>query len=130
MTRHEAREQAFSVLFEKSFDEEKTISDIIKNAGETELIKINNFAESVLKVVEENSEEIDTLIKENTRGWDISRLPRVSLAALRLAIAEIKYTEEVPTAVSVNEAIEIVRKFGTDEDTSFVNGILRTVSEK
>lgn len=127
MTRREAREQAFIVLFEKIFDEETPISEMISTAKEAELIKINGFAENILKVAEENSEEIDSVIENSSQGWTVSRLPKVSLAVLRLAVSEIKYIDDVPNGVAVNEAVEIAKKYGTSEDASFINGILGTV---
>ncbi len=129
MTRSEAREQAFFVLFEKIFDEQSSISQIIENAEEGELIKINAFAKNILVAVESNQDIIDTLISDNSKGWSISRLPKVSLAILRLAIGEMKYCDEVPVGVSVNEAVELTKKYGTAEDASFINGILGTVSK-
>lgn len=129
MTRREAREQAFIVLFEKIFDEESTISEIVAAAKETELIKINSFAENTLIAVEENSAEIDEIIEANSQDWTIARLPKVTLAILRLAIAEIKYVEDVPNGVAVNEAVELAKKYGTNEDASFVNGVLGAVAK-
>ena len=129
MTRREAREQAFMVLFEKIFDEESTISEIVEIAKENELIKINNFAEALLKVVEDNSEEVDSVIEANLQDWTLSRLPKVSLAVLRLAVAEIKYIDEVPDGVAVNEAVELAEKYGTSVDASFINGVLGAVAK-
>lgn len=129
MTRREAREQAFIVLFEKIFDNEATLSEIVATAKDAELIKINAFAENILNMVEDNSEEIDKIIDENSQDWTISRLPKVSLAVLRLAVAEIRYIDEVPNGVAVNEAVELAKKYGTNDDASFINGILGTVAK-
>ena len=129
MTRREAREQAFMVLFEKIFDEESTISEIVEIAKENELIKINNFAEALLKAVEDNSDEVDSVIEANLQDWTLSRLPKVSLAVLRLAVAEIKYVDEVPDGVAVNEAVELAKKYGTSVDASFINGVLGAVAK-
>ena len=129
MTRREAREQAFMVLFEKIFDEESTISEIVEIAKENELIKINNFAEALLKAVEDNSEEVDSVIESNLQDWTLSRLPKVSLAVLRLAVAEIKYIDEVPDGVAVNEAVELAKKYGTSVDAAFINGVLGAVAK-
>ncbi len=127
MTRHEAREQAFMVIFEKLFNSEETLSEIIEKAEECDLIKVNGFARSILNSVEEHSDEIDALIEANSKDWSVARLPRVSFAVLRLAVAEIKYNDEVPAGVAVNEAVEIAKKYGTAEDASFINGLLGTV---
>ncbi len=129
MTRREAREQAFMVLFEKIFDNESTISEIVEIAKENELIKINNFAEVLLKAVENNAEEVDSVIEVNLQDWTLSRLPKVSLAVLRLAVAEIKYVDEVPDGVAVNEAVELAKKYGTAVDASFINGVLGAVAK-
>ncbi len=129
MTRSEAREQAFIVLFEKIFDSESTISEIIEKAQEAELIKINGFAKTLLGAVENNIEAIDKLISENSRSWTIDRLPNVSVAVMRLAIGEMLYVDEVPAGVSVNEAVEICKKYGTVEDASYVNGVLGTIAK-
>ncbi|MGN1315677.1 MAG: transcription antitermination factor NusB [Acutalibacteraceae bacterium] len=127
MTRREAREQAFIILFEKIFNSETPIFEIVESAKEADLIKINGFAENILKAVEANAEEIDISIQNNSPDWTISRLPKVSLAILRLAVAEIKYIDEVPNGVAVNEAVELAKKYGTNEDAAFINGILGTI---
>ncbi len=129
MTRSEAREQAFFVLFEKSFCEDLTINEIIENAQETGLIKINNFAKLLLDTAEANAAEIDDFITGSLRGWTIQRLPKVTVAVLRLAVCEIKYIDEIPAGVTVNEAVELIKKYGTAEDASYVNGVLGTVAK-
>ena len=129
MTRREAREQAFIVVFEKIFDNDATISEIVTTAKDTDLLKINGYAESVLNEVEANSEEIDSIIEANSQDWTIQRLPKVTLAILRLAIAEIKYIDEVPNGVAVNEAVELAKTYGTSEDASFINGVLGAVAK-
>ena len=131
MTRTEAREQAFLILFDQIFNEDSTIEEIIQSASETELIKINTFAQNLLSLWEANKEQIDTVISENLTKWKINRLPKVSLAILRLAVAEIMYVDDVPDGVSVNEAVELAKKYGeTHEnraDYSFINGVLGSV---
>ena len=129
MTRREAREQAFIVLFEKIFDDESTITEIVATAKEAELIKINSFAENTLNAVEEHFSEIDEIIEANSQDWTLARLPKVTLAILRLAVAEIKYIDDVPNGVAVNEAVELAKKYGTNEDASFINGILGTIAK-
>ncbi len=127
MTRSEAREQAFFVLFEKSFCDDLTINEILETAQEADLIRVNNFAKILLGFAEENAQTIDDIITANLRGWTIQRLPKVSLSVLRLAVSEIKFVDEVPAGVTVNEAVELVKKYGTAEDASYVNGVLGSV---
>ena len=75
-------------------------------------------------------EEIDGLISENTVGWKIERISKTALAVLRLSIFEIKYMDDIPLSVSINEAVEICKKYATGEDASFVNGILSSIAKK
>ncbi|MBO5857042.1 MAG: transcription antitermination factor NusB [Clostridia bacterium] len=130
MTRHEAREQAFAVIFEKSFNESASFQEIIDGAQECELVKINGFASSLLNILEENFEKIDKTISESLVNWSLQRLPKVSLAVLRLAVAEILFNDDVPVSVSVNEAVEIAKTFGSEEDASYINGVLSSIVKK
>ena len=129
MTRSEAREQAFIVLFERIFNSDLTIAEIIDAAQEEGLIKINGFAASLLQNAQENEDAIDKLISENLKGWAINRLPKVSLAIMRLAVSEMLYIEEVPVGVSVNEAVELAKKYGTADDATYINGVLGAIAK-
>ena len=129
MTRSEAREQAFIVLFERIFNSDLTIAEIIDAAQEEGLIKINGFAASLLQNAQENEDAIDKLISENLKGWAINRLPKVSLAIMRLAVSEMLYIEEVPVGVSVNDAVELAKKFGTADDATYINGVLGAIAK-
>lgn len=124
MTRKEERELAFTLIFEKIFNDELSIEEIVENAVEARLVEENTFAFSLAQLTYENIEEIDKLINENSVGWRVERLPKVSLAIMRLALCEILYVPSVPTGVSINEAVELAKKFATQEDASFINGIL------
>lgn len=124
MTRKEERELAFTLIFEKIFNDELTIDEIVENAVEARLVEENTFAFSLAQLTYENIDEIDNLINENSVGWRVERLPKVSLAIMRLALCEILFVPSVPTGVSINEAVELAKKFATQEDASFINGIL------
>ena len=124
MTRKEERELAFTLIFEKIFNEELDINEIVNNAVEARLIEENTFAFSLAQLTYENISEIDSIINENAVGWKVVRLPKVSLAILRLALCEILYVPSIPNGVSINEAVELAKKFATQEDASFINGIL------
>ncbi len=128
MTRRNAREQAFFVLFEKIFDNDSAVSEIVKKAEENDLINLNGFARELLSKYEQNAEEIDEIIASKAEGWQLSRLPRVSLAVMRLAVTEMKFSDEIPDGVAVNEAVEIAKKYGTPDDASYINGVLGSVS--
>lgn len=126
--RRKAREQAFIILFEKSFNEDMTCEEIVNIAIEAEVITADKFTDKIVKTAEENLPEIDALIEKNLKGWSMARISKVSLALIRMGICEILYFEDVPTGVSINEAVEICKIYGSDEDKSFVNGILGSVS--
>ena len=126
--RRKSREQAFIILFEKSFNEDMTVDEIVEVAIESEVIVEDKFMDKLLKTAEENLADIDTEIEKNLKGWSKSRISKVSLALLRVAIAEMKYFEDVPVGVSINEAVEICKVYGSDEDKSFVNGVLGSVA--
>ena len=129
MTRKEERELAFTLVFEKIFNDELSIEEIANNAVEARFIEENAFAFSLAQLTYENCEEIDRIINENSVGWKVGRLPKVSLAILRLAVAEIKYIDDVPNGVAVNEAVELAKKYGTNDDASFINGILGAIAK-
>ncbi|MBR0349063.1 MAG: transcription antitermination factor NusB [Clostridia bacterium] len=126
--RRKSREQSFIVLFEKSFNEEQSFDEIVEIAIESEVIEKDKFMNSILKYAEENLVDIDAEIEKNLKGWSKSRISKVSLALLRMAIAEMKYIDDVPVGVSINEAVEICKIYGSDEDKSFVNGVLGSVA--
>jgi N utilization substance protein B len=81
------------------------------------------ISEKSNKIIEK-IEEIDGMINKQTKGWTTSRMGKVDLAILRLAVYEIVFDEDVPTGVAINEAVEIAKKFGQEESSGFVNGIL------
>lgn len=128
ISRRSAREQAFILLFEMSFSDEKlSLEQIKENAVESRDVEFCEYAEKAAKGVNEHMEEIDEIISAHLKkGWRISRLSKVSLAVLRLAVYEMKY-EDIPYSVSINEAVELSKKFSIDE-SSFVNGVLGAVS--
>jgi len=123
MTRHEAREQAFLVLFDKSFHPDETLDEVISIAAEDEMIVLNEFAKKVVSFVCEKESEIDEIIEQNLRGWKMNRISRVSLSLLRLAVGEL-LIGEAPEGVIANEAVELCKLYSGKEDASFVNGVL------
>ncbi len=129
MTKTQAREQAFILLFEKSFNTETDIKELYQLAVENEVITGGKYVELLLEKISENIEKIDSLIEENSVSWKLNRISKVSLALLRLAVCEMLYIDNVPIGVSINEAVELCKTYAAKEDASFVNGILGTVSK-
>lgn len=125
MKRREVREKAFELLFKLSYDYES--SDQFKLFFETnDKIKGKNkeFVEEIVNGTKENEEEILEIINKSAKGWTTDRMSRVDLTILMLAVFEIKYREDIPIKVSINEAIEIAKKYGMDKSPGFINGIL------
>lgn len=92
------------------------------------------FAQELLSGLLDKSEELDKAISAKSPNWSLSRMAKIDLAIIRLAAFELIYREDIPKNVTINEAIEIAKKFGSEESPAFVNGILdeiaRTLPEK
>ena len=128
MTRKMAREEAFILIFEKVFSGDST-EDILDLAGEARDLVPDDYIKTVFFGVYDKVEELDGIISENAVGWRIDRISKTALCVLRLALYEIKYMSDIPLSVSINEAVEICKKYATEADASFVNGILSTVAK-
>lgn len=123
MTRHETRESAFMLVFERALTGED-ISEILEAASETDAVKLNDTVAAIFKGVEENRQQIDACIAKHLKNWTIDRITKVSLAAMRVAVYEILFDDSLDADISVSEAVKICEKYTTKEDTSFVNGVL------
>ena len=110
--------------------EEPGITDIIKDAIEARNFEYDDYVEKVFLGVFENLSQIDEKISENLKGWKLSRISKVSLAILRLAVFEMLFFDDIPFGVSINEAVELAKKYSTQEDASFINGVLGALSKK
>lgn len=128
MTRKQAREEAFILIFEKEFND-NSVEDILETAAETRDLVPDDYINRVFKGVYDSLDELDSLISESSVGWSITRISKTALCIMRLAIFEMKYIEEIPVSVSINEAVELCKKYATENDASFVNGILSTVAK-
>ncbi len=126
MNRTQSREQAFILLFEYSFGL-NTPEEIINLAQEVRDEKISNFTKNLCLGTINNLESIDKNIEEYLKNWDKSRLSRVSLSVLRLAVYEILYSQENPVSVCINEAVELTKKYALQDDASYINGVLGSI---
>lgn len=129
MTRREEREQAFILVFQQLINR-VTISDIIDAAEESAEVHVAEFAEQLALGVQENNALIDDKIEKNIRGWSMSRLSKVSFALLRVAIYEMMFVESIPVSVSINEAVDLAKKYGGADDAPFINGVLGSVAKE
>ena len=129
MTRREAREQAFLLIFEKSFRPE-SMEEIIQDAVEARAIREDAFSKEVACGVYDKSGELDGIIEAHLINWGKKRVSRVALSLLRMAVYEMKYISDVPVSVSINEAVELAKKYAGEEDSAFVNGVLGSVARQ
>lgn len=128
MNRSESREQAFIFLFESMFNQEG-VDEILEIAKSVREEKISEFSKKLFRGTIENIEEIDIYIEKYLRGWTKDRLSKVVLSILRLAVFEICFCKENPVSVCINEAIELSKKYATQEDASYINGVLGSLNE-
>lgn len=131
MRRSEQREHIFKLLFMTQFNSEEEMPDQVSMYFESlpELDEKDHEAmEKKYDHVLEHLSEIDETLNEYSRGWKTSRMSRVDLTALRLAVYEMKFDEDVPTGVAINEAVELAKSFGGEDSGSFVNGVLGKIA--
>ncbi len=128
ISRFKAREQGFILVFEKIFHPEP-IEDIIANAEESRDMVVDDYALTLVNGVYKNVENIDSVIESHLKkGWTVKRISKTSLAVLRLAVYEMKYVDDVPESVAINEAVELAKKYTVDE-SKFINGVLGAVAK-
>ena len=130
MDRRKARDKAFLLIYQYKFqpnDIEDLLTDFLNenDAGEN-----REYISSTVLGVVEKAEEIDKALSEFLKDWQIDRVSSVCLAALRLGAYEIMYNDGVPSAVAVNEAVNIAKRYEGEEAVSFVNGILGNIKDR
>ena len=124
MTRKEAREEAFRLLFETEFHPEAAPNEIYSLASEDREFGENAYVKAVYFGVREHLEEIDAMITRHSKGWKTTRITPVSRSVIRLCIYEMLYMKDIPAAVYLIEAIELVKQFDDPKMKAFVNGLL------
>ena len=133
MRRREQREHIFKLLFMTDFNlpEEMPEQLSLYFDGLEELKEQEQeYMLAKYRSVREHLDEIDDILNETSKGWKTKRMSRVDLNALRLAVYELKYDEEVPVGVAINEAVELAKRFGGETSGSFVNGILGKIARE
>ncbi len=128
MKRSDIREAAFLLIFERMFRNTDSIEDIIASAKEADEYDFNDEAERLFRGVDEKTEELDGIIAVFSEKRKVSRIGKVSLAILRLAVYECLYSEDVPVNVAVSEAVRLSGQYSFENDTQFVNGLLGAFS--
>ncbi|MFS0863398.1 transcription antitermination factor NusB [Fredinandcohnia sp. 179-A 10B2 NHS] len=127
MKRRTAREKALQSLFQIDMSQSEP-NEAIENVLEE--APTDEFLEQLVYGVIEHKEEIDTLLRANLEKWNLERLANVDRSILRIAVYEMKYIEEIPVNVSIDEAIELAKQFGDDSSSRFINAILSKVKDQ
>jgi len=142
MGRSAAREEAVKFIYQcdmRSTEPERAVEDYYGSLDKTddadEYVVLNKrdkqFMLTLLCGAWEKRNEIDAAIAENSKGWDVGRLSRVLHGIIRIAVYEMLYREDIPISVSINEAVELAKKYENEDKSSiFLNGVLSGVAKK
>ena len=123
--RSDARERALLLLYEA---ESKSIApgDVV----EIQVLSPDELTQQLVHGVERYGREIDDLIATHAKGWTLQRMPTIDRNVLRIGVYELLHRQDVPVAVVINEAVELVKRFSTDDSGKFVNGVLAAIAPK
>lgn len=127
MTRRELREHTFKMLFRKEFHEEALMEEqfvLFKESTANLTEEDSEYVHSKVFDIISRLEEIDNAIEEASDDWSVDRMAKADLTILRLAYYEMKYDEDIPLKVAINEAVELAKKYGGDDSPAFINGVL------
>ena len=131
MSRRTARETAMKCCFAREFNSEADGASIIALQEEPDLTEEDmEYAEAIVKGVLENTDSLDAQIRELAIGWEFGRMPRVDICIMRVALYEIIFRGDIPESVSINEAVEVAKKYSGEKSAPYINGMLGTFSRK
>ncbi len=127
MNRIRSREVAMEVIYQMEIQKEYEIENILRHYDE---VLDETYIRSVLTLWLENREEVESKITEHLKGWKLDRLAKIDLAILRLGLTEILYDESIPIKVSINEAVNLAKKYVDEKSGKFINGVLSHFADK
>ena len=130
MQRRIARENSFILIFESIFKKDEVAEEIFTKATEIRGLEYDDYVKKVFFGSCENSAVIDSAVEKHLTGWKKDRISPVSQAVIRLAAYEIMFMEDIPARVSINEAIELSKKYDDEKSYSFVNGVLNALADE
>lgn len=129
MTREEIREKTMQMIFQMdvtgdfNYENMTPIEENVKIPGKKQ-------AMATLEVIRDHIAEIDDMITRNLDNWTFDRIAKTDLAVLRNAVAEMAYIDEIPCGVSINEAVELAKKYGDEKSFAFVNSVLSKINKE
>ncbi len=127
MNRKEAREFAMQVVFHMEIHRDFSPEVLMKFPKYEEMANQKEYVKKLIDRLCENIEVINDTLNEHSKGWPVTRMPKSDLAIARVATCEIKYMDSIPKAVSINEAVELAKAYGTDSSAKFINAILKNI---
>lgn len=127
MKRSEMREQAFLLTFEGLFSSGEDIDEVIELYSEN-VEAVSKYAKNIFTGVKANKDEFNEIINKYSKSWKVTRLPKVTVAILYVALYEMKNVEDVADSIAINEAVELAKKYASSADASYINGILGAVA--
>lgn len=131
MGRRESRENAFKILYQADIQKcaaEELLSNFFEENNLPE--KDKEYIKEIALGVDKNIETIDEVLSKALKSWTLNRISKIDKAALRLALYEVMYKEDVPDSIAIYEAVELVKKYNTESAGGFVNGTLRAIARK
>ena len=129
MDRRTARETAFLMLSEREFKKDESAGDMLAFERDYRGIEEDEFTDRLYYGVIDKTEEIDQIIRNHSVGWKTKRMSNVSITIMRMALYEMMFMEDIPYIVSINEAVELAKKYEDEKMPGFINGILNAASE-
>ena len=130
MQRKQARENAFMLIFESVCKKDETAEEIFTKATELRGLEYDSYVIEVFFGAYENAEVIDQRMEKHLKGWKKERISPVSMAILRLGFYEMLFMADIPSKVTINEAIELAKRFDDEKSYSFVNGVLNAMAHE
>ncbi len=129
MSRSKLREKVFRLLFRVEFYPKEEFADqealFFRDEEQEQMTEEESqFVSQTVEDIREKLTDVDAAISEHMKGWNLDRIGKVELTILRLAVYEIRFADEIPVSVSINEAVELAKRYGQDEASAFVNGVL------
>lgn len=128
MNRSEMREAVFKMIFSQDYLEDENLNEVYEKLLSEQEIEESEYIKSAFFGVSESKNELDSMIEQYSKGWKLSRISKASLCIMRLSLYEMKNMTDVPFAVSINEAVELAKKYDDEKVPKFVNGILNNAA--
>ncbi len=129
LSRRASRECALKMLYGYEFSREADPADFFELSCSESETASDDFSRKLFLTAAENLAAIDETIEQNAKGWKLERISKMTLSILRLCVCEMKYFDDIPSAVSMNEAVELAKIYDGDDAPAFINGIINAVAK-